>query len=44
MKTDYSHHEIEKLRIKLDRMPRGSKKTFGSVAEGKKHLDSLKEK
>ncbi len=42
--TDYSHHEIEKLRTKLDRLPRGSKKTFSSIAEGKKHLDSLKEK
>ncbi len=44
MKTDYSHHEIEKLRTKLDRLPRGSKKTFSSFAEGKKHLDSLTEK
>ena len=42
--TDYSHHELERLRKTLDRLPRGSKKIFSSFSESKKHLDSLKEK
>lgn len=42
--TDYSSAEIEALRKKLDKLPRGRKKTFASFAESKKHLDSLKAK
>lgn len=40
--SDYSPSEIEALRKKLDELPRGDKKTFRSVSESKKHLDSLK--
>lgn len=42
--SDYSPAEIEKLRKKLDELPRGKKKIFHSVEESKKHLFSLKEK
>lgn len=42
--SDYSHKEIEQLRKKLDRLPRGEKKIYSSVAASKAHLDSLKEK
>ena len=42
--TDYSHRDIEKLRKKLDQLPRGGKRVFHSVSASKKHLDSLKEK
>lgn len=40
--SDYSPAEIEALRKKLDKLPRGSRKIFHSAAESKKHLDSLK--
>lgn len=42
--SDYSPSEIETLRKKLDKLPRGSRKIFHSVSESKKHLDSLKSK
>ena len=42
--SDYSPSEIEALRKKLDELPRGGKKTFHSISESKKHLDSLKDK
>lgn len=40
--SDYSPAEIEELRKKLDELPRGGKKIYRSVAEAKRHLDSLK--
>lgn len=42
--SDYSPAEIESLRTKLDKLPRGPKKIFRSVSESKKYLDSLKTK
>ena len=42
--TDYSHRDIEKLRKKLDKLPRGEKRVYHSFSESKKHLDLLKEK
>ena len=42
--NDYSHKELEQFRKKLDQLPRGNKRTFGSISESKAHLDSLKEK
>ena len=42
--NDYPHDEIEKLRKKLDTLPRGNKKSFETFSESKKHLDSLKRK
>ena len=41
---DYSSDEIEALRKKLDKMPRGHQKAFTSAFDSKKHLDALKEK
>ena len=40
--SDYSPAEIEALRKRLDKLPRGTKKVFQSLSESKKHLDSLK--
>lgn len=40
--SDYSPAELEALREKLDRLPRGEKKTFRGFSESRRHLDSLK--
>ena len=41
---DYSPREIEVLRKKLDRLPRGEKKVLDSLTKVKHHLHSLKER
>ena len=40
--SDYSPAELEALRKKLDKLPRGGRKIFHSVTQSQKHLDSLK--
>lgn len=42
--SDYSQAELEGLRKKLDRLPRGTKKIYNSASEAKRRLDSLKRK
>ena len=42
--SDYSPAELEALRKKLDRLPRGTKKIYNSASEAKRHLDDLKRK
>ncbi|OGX03401.1 MAG: hypothetical protein A3G87_09085 [Omnitrophica bacterium RIFCSPLOWO2_12_FULL_50_11] len=41
---DYSPAELEKLRKKLNQLPRGNKIILHSASESKKHLDELKTK
>ncbi len=42
--VDYSQTELETLRKKLDKLPRGQKKIFHSVEQSQSHLDALKSK